>query len=77
MSLSKCKESYTERIERLNDMIVEEDSVIVSNGVLSLDTQVELEYTSSKSQSGHVSKVTNSSTFTRQQCAPTVNSTLN
>jgi len=65
MSLSKCEENYTERMKRLNDMIVEEDPVIVSNSVLSLSTQVELKYVSPKSQSGHVSKATNSSISVR------------
>jgi len=65
MSSSKCEESYTERMKRLNNMIVEEDPVIVSNNVLSLGTQVELEYMTFKSQSGHVSKATNSSISTR------------
>jgi len=66
MSLSDCEESYTERMERQNNMIVEKDSVIVSNGILSLGTQVELEYTTPKSQTGQVSKTTNSSTSVRQ-----------
>jgi len=64
-------------MERLNNMIVEEDPVVVSNSVLSLGTQVKLEYTSPKSQSGHISKVTNSSTSARQQCAPIVDPILN
>jgi len=52
-------------MKRLNNMIVEEDPVIVSNNVLSFGTQVELEYMTFKSQSGHVSKATNSSISTR------------
>ena len=77
MFLSKCEENYTERMKRLNDMIVEEDPVIVSNSVLSLSTQVELEYVSPKSQSGHVSKATNNSISVRQQYAPTADPILN
>jgi len=34
MFLSECEESYAERMERLNDMIVEEDPVVVSNGII-------------------------------------------
>jgi len=40
MSSSECKKSYTERIERLNNMIVEEDPVIVSNGVLCYESKL-------------------------------------
>jgi len=77
MSSSECEESYAERMERQNDMIVEEDSVVETNCVSSLGTQVELEYVAPKSQPSQVSQVTNSSTPARQQCGPSVEPTLN
>jgi len=52
MSSSKYEKSYTEQMERLNNMIVKKDSIIKTNCVLFLGTQVELEYMASKSQPG-------------------------
>ena len=38
ISSNKCEESYAKRLEKQNDIIVEEDYVIVSNCVLTLST---------------------------------------
>ena len=38
MSLSKCKESYAERLEKQNNIIVEKDHVITFNYVSTLST---------------------------------------
>ena len=80
MSLSEYKESYAEQMEKQNDIIVEKDPVVISNGVLSLGTQVKVKYVISKSQLSQVSKASNSSTTAYQQHAliedPTLNQTV-
>jgi len=61
ISLSECEESYTERLEKLNDRIDEDKPVIIYNSELSNGSQLGLEYITPKSQTGHVGKVANSS----------------
>ena len=65
------------KIHNALKLVITDAILAVKRSVLFLGTQVELEYTTFKSQSGHVSKATNSSTSTRQQHVPTADSTLN
>ena len=67
--LSKCKESYTECLEKQNDRMEEDDSVIISNSEPSNGSQLELKYATPKSQTGHVGKTANSTNAACQQHA--------
>ena len=66
ISLSKYEESYAERLEKLNDRIDEDKPVITYNSEPSNGSQLELEYITPKSQTGHVGKVANSSNIACQ-----------
>jgi len=61
MSLSKCKGSYAERMERQNDRMNEDKPVVLTNSATAL------EYTTPGSQKGQVSKAANNINVAYQQ----------
>ena len=58
---------YTVQVKRDSDMVVEDDHVIKSNGVSSLGTQINIEYSSPLSQQSLVSQAANNNTSSSQQ----------
>ena len=77
MSLSECKESYTECLEKQNNMVVNDNPIITSNCESSISTQLGLKYITSKSQSSQVGKIANSTIKVCQQYALNEDPTLN
>jgi len=57
---------YTVQVKRDSDMVVKDDHVIKSNGVSSLGTQINIEYSSPLSQQGLVSQAANNNTSSSQ-----------
>jgi len=65
--LEVSNEEYAVRVKRDSDMVVEDDHIVKSNGVSSLGTQINIEYSSPSSQQGLVSQAANDNTSSSQQ----------
>ena len=70
LSVSECDKEYHVCIQRESNKMIEDKPIISSNNF-------ELEYITPKSQTNQVSKVAETPSNMKQQCAPTVGPILN
>ena len=69
ISSSECEESYIKHLEKQNNKMNEDDSVVTSNSEPSNGSQLGLEYETPKSQTSYVGKAANSTNVACQQSA--------